>query len=74
MPDYDTAGIELVDRARELGWAVSMPDWPENIKDVNDAVVCMGRLATMITIFQARETSKLKIELRKKQLVKKFIQ
>ena len=74
VPDYDTAGIELVDRAIELGWAVSMPDWPENIKDVNDAVVCMGRLATMITIFQARETSKLKIELRKKQLVKKFIQ
>ena len=49
-----------------------MPDWPEGVKDVNDAVVRMGRLAAMITIFHARETSKLKIELRKKQLVKRI--
>jgi DNA primase len=70
VPDYDAAGMELVDRAVELGWAVSMPDWPEGIKDVNDAVVKMGKLATMITIFQARETTKLKIELRKRQLAK----
>ena len=71
VPDHDAAGMELVDRAIELGWAVSIPDWPEGIKDVNDAVVKMGRLATMITIFHARETTKLKIELRKRQLVKK---
>jgi hypothetical protein len=72
VPDRDTAGMELVDRAIELGWAVSMPDWPDNVKDVNDAVVKMGKLATMLTIFQARETSRLKIELRKKQLVKRI--
>jgi DNA primase len=71
VPDHDAAGMELVDRAVELGWAVSMPNWPDGIKDVNDAVVKMGKLATMITIFQARETTKLKIELRKRQLVKK---
>jgi hypothetical protein len=72
VPDHDAAGMELVDRALELGWAVSMPDWPEDIKDVNDAVVRMGRLATILTIFQARETTKLKIELRKRQLVKRI--
>ena len=72
VPDHDAAGMELVDRAIELGWAVSIPDWPEGIKDVNDAVVKMGKLATMITIFQARETTKLKIELRKRQLVKRI--
>ena len=71
VPDHDVAGMELVDRAVELGWAVSIPDWPDGIKDVNDAVVKMGKLVTMITIFQARETTKLKIELRKRQLVKK---
>ena len=49
-----------------------MPDWPEGIKDVNDAVVKMGKLATILTIFQARETTKLKIELRKRQLVKRI--
>jgi hypothetical protein len=64
--------MKLVDRAIELGWAVSMPAWPIDIKDVNDAVKNFGRLVTLIHIFQARETSKIKIELRKKQLVKRL--
>jgi hypothetical protein len=64
--------MALVDRAVELGWAVSMPDWPAGIKDVNDAVVTFGRLAALLTIMQARETSRIKIEIRKKQIVKKL--
>jgi hypothetical protein len=72
VPDQDTAGIELVDRAVELGWAVSMPPWPADIKDVNDSVMRYGRLATLLTIFEHRETSRIKIELRKKQLVKRL--
>jgi hypothetical protein len=70
VPDQDAAGMKLVDRALELGWAVSMPDWPEGVKDVNDAVKEYGKLASLIHIMQARETSKIKIELRKRQLVK----
>jgi hypothetical protein len=62
--------MKLVDRALELGWAVSMPNWPEGVKDVNDAVKEYGKLASLIHIMQARETSKIKIELRKRQLVK----
>jgi hypothetical protein len=72
VPDQDEAGMRLVDRAVELGWAVSMPDWPAGCKDINDAVIRMGRLATLLTIMQAKETSKIKIELRKKQLVKRL--
>jgi hypothetical protein len=72
VPDQDEAGMKLVDRAVELGWAVSMPVWPDGVKDVNDAVIRLGRLGTLLTIMQARETSRIKIELRKKQLVKKF--
>jgi len=72
VPDQDAAGMKLVDRAVELGWAVSMPDWPADVKDVNDAVIRWGRLGTVLTIMQAKETSKIKIELRKKQLVKQF--
>jgi hypothetical protein len=72
VPDQDEAGMKLVDRAIELGWAVSMPAWPVDIKDVNDAVKKFGRLITLIHIFQARETSKIKIELRKKQLAKRL--
>jgi hypothetical protein len=72
VPDQDEAGMRLVDRAVELGWAVSMPDWPADVKDVNDAVIRWGRLATLVTIMQARETSRIKIELRKKQLAKRL--
>jgi DNA primase len=72
VPDQDTAGMELVDRAVELGWAVSMPPWPDDVKDVNDSVMRYGRLATVLTIFENRETSKIKIELRKKNLVKRL--
>ena len=72
VPDQDAAGMRLVDRAVELGWSVSMPVWPAGVKDVNDAVMCWGKLATVLTIIQSRETSRIKIELRKKQLVKQF--
>jgi hypothetical protein len=72
VPDQDEAGMRLVDRAVELGWAVSMPEWPAGCKDINDAVICMGRLATLLTIMQAKETSRIKIELRKKALLKKL--
>ena len=72
VPDQDLAGMELVDRAVELGWAVSMPVWPEGVKDVNDAVKLFGRLGALLTIFDARETSRIKIELKRKQLVKRL--
>ena len=72
VPDQDSAGMRLVERALELGWAVSMPEWPKGCKDVNDAVKHMGRLNTVIAIMQARETSRVKIELRKKRLVKRL--
>jgi hypothetical protein len=73
VPDQDEAGMRLVDRAVELGWSVSMPNWPVEVKDVNDAVIRWGKLGCLLTIMQARETSRIKIELRRKQLVKKFI-
>ena len=72
VPDQDLPGMRLVERAVELGWSVSMPEWPEGVKDVNDAVICMGRLGALLTIMQARETSRIKIEIRKKWLMKKL--
>jgi len=71
VPDQDSAGLALIDRAVELGWAVSIPNW-EDCKDVNDAVKKYGKLTTLLTIMQARETSKIKIEMRKRQLVKQL--
>ena len=72
VPDQDTAGVELVDRAVELGYSVSIPEWPEGCKDVNDAVIKLGKLGALLTIMQAKETSKIKIEIRKTQLVKRL--
>jgi len=72
VPDQDAAGMRLVDRALELGWAVSMPEWPEGCKDVNDAVKHMGRLTALIAIMQARQTSRIKIELKRRQIAKKI--
>ena len=72
VPDHDEAGMKLVDRALELGWAVSMPNWPADIKDVNDAVRRYGKAATMLSIFESRNTSRIKIEMAKKNLLRKL--
>ena len=72
VPDQDEAGMKLVDRAVELGWSVSMPDWGNEVKDVNDAVIKYGKLGALLIIMQAQEHSRIKIELRKKQIVKRI--
>ena len=72
VPDRDLAGMRLVERALDLGWAVSIPDWEQGIKDVNDAVVRYGRLGALLSIMHSRETSRVKIELRRKNFVAKL--
>jgi len=68
VPDSDRAGRKLIDRAIELGWTVSFPVWLETCKDINEAVVKYGKLFVLKTILDARETGRLKIELKKKRL------
>jgi DNA primase len=72
VPDQDRPGITLIDRAVELGWAVSIPEWPQGVKDINDAVINLGQLGTLLTILEAKETSRIKIEIHKKWLIKKL--
>ena len=67
IPDRDKAGQKLIDDAIDRGWSVSMPDWPEGIKDINDALVKIGRLATMWLIVSAKESYSLKIQLKAKK-------
>lgn len=67
VPDRDTAGVKLIDRALELGWAVSFPPWPAHCKDVNDAVQEFGPMVAVLTIMQARETNRIKIEMARKK-------
>ena len=70
VPDKDKAGQATLEQALELGWSVSMPDWPDGVKDINDAVVKLGRLAAMWLIVSAKESNGLKIQLRAKKWFK----
>ena len=67
VPDRDKAGSKLVERAIELGWGVSLPEWDADINDIGDAVAKYGRLYTLYSIASAAETSPLKIRLRAKK-------
>lgn len=67
IPDRDRAGSKLIERAIELGWGVSMPDWDADINDIGDCVQRHGRLYTLYSIVAAAETSPLKIRLKAKK-------
>lgn len=68
VPDRDTTGLKMTDRALELGYHVSLPNWSKDIKDVNDAVLKYGKLPTLLSILENATMSKIKIEMRKKQI------
>jgi len=70
VPDRDKAGLKICDRALELGYSVSLPNWESDIKDVNDAVVRYGKLPTLLSILQSATMSKIKIEIQRKKIEK----
>jgi len=70
VPDRDHEGPRTVEQAIEYGWSVSMPNWPEGVKDINDAVVKLGKLATLWLIVSAKESYALKIQLKAKEWFK----
>jgi hypothetical protein len=72
VPDQDKAGLSIIDAAIEHRFAVSIPEWPNDVKDVNDAVVKYGVASTLLQIHKNAETSKIKIEMYKKRLQRKI--
>lgn len=76
VPDFDKhvnkqgkevwPGASLIDDAVEYGWSVSFPVWAEKAKDVNDAVIKFGKLFVLKSIIEGKESSRIKIELKKK--------
>jgi hypothetical protein len=72
VPDRDKTGLESIDKALEVGYSVSLPNWADDVKDVNDAVVKYGKLPTLISILQNATSSKIKIEMQRKKLVKRI--
>ena len=69
VPDRDDAGQRLIDDALEYGWSVSFPEWENNVKDINAAVMRYGKLFTLKSIVDAKQTSRLKINLLRKNFV-----
>ena len=67
IPDQDRAGLVLFDRAAELGWAVAMPNWDHDVKDVADAVQRYGRLFVIVDAIKTAQQGQIKINMAKKQ-------
>lgn len=67
VPDRDRNGRNLAEQAIERGWSVSLPDWPQDCKDVSDVVNKYGRLYALHSIVSAAEESPLKIRIRMKR-------
>jgi hypothetical protein len=72
VPVQDKTGLEICDKALELGFDVSLPNWAEDIKDANDAVIKYGRLPTLISILEAATNSKIKIEVMRNKIAKRI--
>jgi Toprim-like len=67
VPDHDKSGMAICDRALQLGFYVSIPEWDTDIKDVNDAVVKYGKLSTILSILRSATSSKIKVEMTRKK-------
>ena len=66
VPDRDAPGEKLINQAIEFGWNVAFPEWEDNVEDVADAVSKYGRLFTIQSILKTTESSKFKIDLKRK--------
>jgi len=66
VPDKDPASISLVSTAVDRGWKVSFPEWTD-CKDVGDAVMKYGRLATIQSILTNAIDNRVKIQVMAKK-------
>ena len=66
VPDRDAPGEKLINQAVEFGWNVAFPEWDNKVGDVAEAVLKYGRLFTIQSILKSTESSKLKIDLKRK--------
>lgn len=67
LPDRDKTGFDVCEKALDLGYKLSLPNWDKDVKDVNDAVVKYGKLPTLLSILQSVTTSKVKLEMYRKK-------
>jgi len=72
IPDQDRAGLNVIDKAADLGWSVSFPNWESDVKDPADAVKRYGKLFVIVDAIKTAQKGKIKINMYKKILEKKI--
>jgi hypothetical protein len=72
IPDQDRAGLNLFDRAAELGWAVASPSWEDDVKDSAEAVQRYGKLFVIVDAIMTASQGSIKINMAKKKLEHKL--
>ncbi len=73
IPDQDKAGLEVIDKARELGWSVAFPNWDSDVKDCSQAVNTYGKLFVIMDILKTATEGTIKINLAKAQMKKRLL-
>jgi DNA primase len=71
VPDQDKAGLSMVDHALAAGFTVSIPEWPDEVKDINDAVVHYGQSGALLSILTAKTNNKIKVQVAVNNLVRR---
>jgi len=64
--------LDIIDRAIELGFELSLPNWGTGVKDANDALIKYGRLPTLLSIIESATNNKIKIEMMRKKIAKRI--
>lgn len=72
IPDQDQAGLVLFDRASELNWAVAMPTWEDDVKDVAEAVQRYGKLFVIVDAIKSAQKGTVRINIAKQQQEQKL--
>lgn len=65
IPDQDRAGLELINKAVEYGWAVAFPNWNDDVKDCSDAVQKYGKLFVIVDAIKTAQQGEIKINIAK---------
>ena len=65
VPDRQGNNQQLIDIALSFGWAVSLPDWEDHIKDCADACAAYGQLYTITSALAARTHNSVEISIKR---------
>jgi len=65
IPDQDSAGVELIDKADEYNWHVAFPNWGSDVKDVAEAVKRYGKLFVLVDAMKTAVNGSIKLSVAK---------